>query len=72
MDFHHGVTYIVARLAGVKYEYASIVADCDQYVDDAINACLIRFDNGAMFTRISSAHKMLDYHNFQEFVNYQV
>ncbi len=25
-----------------------------------------------MFTRISSAHKMLDYRNFQEFVNYQV
>ncbi|WP_413175372.1 DUF6765 family protein [Anabaena azotica] len=72
IDFHHGVTYVVARLAGFEHEDASIVAYCAQYVDDAINSGLIKFDNGAMFTRISSAHKMLDYRNFQELANYQV
>lgn len=72
IDFHHGVTYVVARLAGFEHEDASIVAYCAQYVDDAINGGLIRFDNGAMFTRISSAHKMLDYRNFQELANYHV
>lgn len=72
IDFHHGVTYVAARLAGFKHEDASIIAYCAQYVDDAINGGLIRFDNGAMFTRISSAHKMLDYRNFQELANYHV
>jgi hypothetical protein len=72
IDFHHGVTYVVARLAGFDHEDASIVAYCAQYVDDAINGGIIKFDNGAMFTRISSAHKMLDYRNFQELANYHV
>ncbi|MBD2693141.1 DUF6765 family protein [Anabaena catenula] len=72
IDFHHGVTYVVARLAGFEHEDASIIAYCAQYVDDAINSGLIRFDNGAMFTRISSAHKMLDYRNFQELAIHHV
>jgi hypothetical protein len=72
IDFHDGVTYIVARLAGFEHEGASIVAYCAQYVDDAINAGLIQFDNGTICSRISWAHKMLDYRNFQELVNYQV
>jgi hypothetical protein len=72
IDFHHGVTYVVARLAGFEHEDASIVAYCAQYVDDAINSGLIRFDNGAIFTRISSAHKMLDYRNFQELAIHHV
>lgn len=72
IDFHHGVTYVCARLAGFDHQAASKLAYCAQYVDDAINAGLIRFDNGALFSRISSAHKMLDYRNFRELANYQV
>lgn len=72
IDFHHGVTYVAARLAGFEHQAASTIAYCAQYVDDAINDGLIRFDNGALFSRISSAHKMLDYRNFQELANYHV
>ena len=61
-----------ARLAGFGHSDASIVAHCAQYVDDSTQAGLIRFDNGAMFDRISSAHKMLDYRNFKELENYKV
>ncbi len=72
IDFHHGVTYVVARLAGFDHGEAAIVAHSAQYVDDATNAGLIRFDNGFMYNRISSAHKMLDYRNFQELANHRV
>ncbi len=72
IDFHHGVTYVAARLAGFEHEAASLIAYCAQYVDDATNAGLIRFDNGALFSRISSAHKMLDYRNFQELAIHRV
>ncbi len=72
IDFHHGVTYVAARLAGFEHEAASIIAYSAQYVDDAINDGLIRFDNGALFSRISSAHKMLDYRNFQELAIHRV
>lgn len=72
IDFHHGVTYVVARLAGFEHQEASIVAYCAQYVDDATNSGLIFFDNGALFSRISSAHKALDYRNFRKLANHQV
>ncbi|MEO1069108.1 MAG: DUF6765 family protein [Cyanobacteria bacterium J06638_6] len=72
LDFHHGVTYVCGRLAGFEHLDASIIAHSAQYVDDSTQAGLIRFDNGAMFERISSAHKMLDYRNFKELANYKV
>jgi hypothetical protein len=72
IDFHHGVTYVVARLAGFQHVEADIIAYCAQYVDDATNSGLIQFDNGCSFSRISSAHKMLDYRNFQELANHRV
>lgn len=72
IDFHHSVTYVAARLAGFEHKAASTIAYSAQYVDDAINDGLIRFDNGALFSRISSAHKMLDYRNFQTLANYRV
>ncbi len=72
IDFHHGVTYVVARLAGFDHSQANIIAHCAQYVDDATNSGLIFFDNGALFNRTSSAHKMLDYRNFRKLANYQV
>ncbi|MBW4518217.1 MAG: hypothetical protein KME16_00595 [Scytolyngbya sp. HA4215-MV1] len=72
IDFHHGVTYVVARLAGFDHKAANTIAYAAQYVDDATNGGLIRFNNGALFSRISSAHKMLDYRNFNELANHRV
>lgn len=72
IDFHNGVTYIVARLAGFDHPEADVIAHCAQYVDDATNSGLIRFDNGTIFNHISSAHKLLDYRNFRQLANYQV
>lgn len=72
IDFHHGVTYVVSRLAGLDHDQANIIAHCAQYVDDATNAGLTKFNNGALFDRISSAHKLLDYRNFRQLANYQV
>lgn len=66
IDFHHGATYVIARFAGMDHAAASIVAHSSQYVDDATNSGRIEFDNGAMYERISSAHKMLDYRNFKQ------
>lgn len=72
IDFHHTVTYVVARLAGFSHIKANIIGTCAQYVDDATNSGLMRFDNKAAYNRISSAHKMLDYRNFKELANHQV
>jgi hypothetical protein len=72
IDFHHAVTYVIARLSGFSHPKANIIAYCAQYVDDATNAGEIRFDNGAMYNRISSAHKMLDYRNSKALKNRQV
>lgn len=69
IDFHHGVTYVVARLAGFDHREADIIAYCAQYVDDATNHGLVRFNNGAFFKHTSSAHKTLDYRNFRALGN---
>jgi hypothetical protein len=70
IDFHHGVTYVVSRLAGFHHPAADIIAHSAQYVDDAINQGVIRFKNNqAMFRRISSAHRLLDYRNFETLAN---
>ncbi|RLL52216.1 hypothetical protein D8Y20_07365 [Mariprofundus sp. EBB-1] len=72
IDGHHTLTYIAARLAGFNKKKASIIAYSAQYVDDATNSGTIHFKNGAMYSRISSAHKMLDYRNSEELANHQV
>ncbi len=72
IDFHHGATYAVARLAGFDHHAAQIVAYAAQYVDDATNSGVVEFDNGAMYKRISSAHKTLDYRNFRSLANHRV
>jgi hypothetical protein len=72
IDFHHGVTYTVARLAGFAHRDAETISYCSQYVDDATNSGATRFDNGAMYSRISSAHKLLDYRNFHKLANHFV
>lgn len=72
IDFHHAVTYVVARIAGFEHDEAGIVAHAAQYVDDATNEGLVRFDNGAMYHRYATAHRMLNYRNFAELANRMV
>ena len=72
IDFHFSVTYTVARMAGFNHDDAHTVAYASQYVDDATNSGQIRFDNGAMYNRVSSAHKMLDYRNLADLANHYV
>lgn len=72
IDFHHTVTYLVARLAGFGHPEATTIAHSAQYVDDATNAGTVQFDNGAQYTRIASAHKMLDYKNMDNLADHLV
>ncbi len=72
IDFHHAVTYVVARLAGFEKEEADVIAYSAQYVDDATNDGEIEFTNGAMYGRSASAHKTVDYRNFQKLANRRV
>jgi len=72
IDFHHGTTYILARLAGFNQKDASIVAHAAQYVDDATSSGTVYFDNRAVYHRISSAHKMLDPKNVLALSNHMV
>ncbi len=70
IDFHHAATYVIARYANFGHREAALVAYCAQYVDDATNAGTISFSNGALYTRIASAHGMLDYRNFDKLANH--
>ncbi len=65
IDAHHATTYVIARLSGFSHQDAEIVAYSAEYVDDATNDGVIRFDNGATYHRICSAHRMLDYRNVE-------
>jgi hypothetical protein len=66
IDFHHTVTYVVARWAGFNQEQAEKIAYAAQYVDDATNSGRIEFNNGALYERTSTAHKMIDLNNFDK------
>lgn len=72
IDGHNTMTYVAARGAGFTQKEAAIIAHSAQYVDDATNGGYIQFDNGAMYFRIASAHKMLDYRNSEELANHHV
>lgn len=72
IDFHLGVTFIIARLAGFSSEEANIIASSAQYVDDAVKEGTILFSNRAAFSFIASAHKMIDYRNFRDLANHTV
>lgn len=61
IDGHHGMTYVLARMSGFNHGDADKIAYAAQYVDDATNSGLIKFDNGAMYSRASSAHGVLDF-----------
>lgn len=72
IDGHHTLTYVVSRLAGLSHKDADIVAYSAQYVDEATNKGVIKFDNGAMYARTASAHKTFDYRNSDELANHRV
>lgn len=63
IDFHHAATYVAARLAEFPHEEADIIAYASQYVDDATCDGAIKFDNRAIYKRISSSHKTIDFEN---------
>lgn len=63
IDFHYGVIYVVARVAGMNAHDAEIVAHACQYVDDATVTGRLEFDDGEVFDRFASAHVMYDYRN---------
>jgi hypothetical protein len=63
IDFHHAVTYVLARLADFPHEQAIIIAYSAQYVDDAQNRGTIQFDNGNTYDHIASAHAVYDVQN---------
>lgn len=72
IDFHYSVIYIIARLAGFEADEAGIVAYASQSVDDAVCNDTVWFDNGAIYKPICSAHKGLDYKNFDELADHLV
>ena len=72
IDFHHGVTYVLARLAGFTQEQADIIAHSSQYVDDAVHDGLVTFHNRALFRCSAAAHKSVDYRNFEALKNHLV
>ena len=72
IDFHHTATYVLARLAGFSQGESEIISYASQYVDDATKSGVIKFNNGAMYSRISSAHKVIDLHNTDDLLNHQV
>jgi hypothetical protein len=60
IDFHHGATYVLARLAGFDHDAAGVVAHAAQYVDDATQDGALDFRTGERYVRATSAHKTLD------------
>ena len=63
IDGHHTLTYVLSRMVGFEKDEANIIAHSAQYVDDATNSGNLKFTNGAMFSRISSAHGTYDMKN---------
>jgi hypothetical protein len=57
IDFHFGVTYVVARLADFSDAEAQIIATSSQYVDDTANRGELIFETGEMYYRSITSHK---------------
>jgi hypothetical protein len=64
IDGHHTATYVAARFAGFDHADAEIVSYAAQYVDDATNGGVVWFsDSEYLYSRIASAHSMIDPNN---------
>ncbi|MEG3617235.1 DUF6765 family protein [Magnetovibrio sp. PR-2] len=72
IDFHHGVTYVVARLSGFSHQAANTIAYSAQYVDDATNAGVLEFQDRIFYSRISTANKTLTLKHLNDFGNHLV
>ncbi len=70
IDFHHTVTYVTARLAGFAPKTAGRIGYAAQYVDNATEQGVVKFSNNALYSRVCSAHEMVDYRNFSELANH--
>jgi len=72
IDFHHGTTYVAARLAGFSGKDADVIAHSAQYVDDVTSQGPVRFSNKFLYNRICSAHRMIDTRNTRDLDNHRV
>ncbi|WP_233841503.1 DUF6765 family protein [Dyella sp. 2HG41-7] len=63
IDFHYGVIYIVARIAGLDVPAATTVAHACQYIDDSTVDGVLYFSGGESYSRVASAHSLFDYQN---------
>lgn len=63
IDFHHAVTYVIARTAGFSQAEANTIAYAAQYVDDSVTSGFIQFNNGMRYQRFATAHPVYDYEN---------
>lgn len=63
IDFHYGMIYVVARLAGLDNKRAETVAHACQYVDDSTTPGILEFTGGESYERFASAHAMNDFKN---------
>jgi hypothetical protein len=61
IDFHYGVIYAMARIGGLAREDAQVVAHACQYVDDATTDGILLFAGGERYSRIATAHELLDF-----------
>ncbi|MDD5571220.1 MAG: hypothetical protein PHD97_08705 [Bacteroidales bacterium] len=72
IDFHHAAVYVLARLAGFTAGESDIISYASQYVDDAKNEGVIKFKNGAKYSKVSSSHKAINLHNANAVQNQRV
>ena len=63
IDFHHAVTYVLARWAGFDHSEAETIAYAAQYVDDATYTGAVEFKGGQKYCRTASAYTMKDVKN---------
>ncbi|MGE5477198.1 MAG: DUF6765 family protein [Bacteroidales bacterium] len=66
IDFHHAVTYVVARFAGFSHAKAETIAYAAQYVDDSTETGYVRFDNEMRFYRQATSHPVYDPDNMDD------
>lgn len=83
IDFHHGTTYVLSRMAGFTPEQAYIIAYSAQYVDDAgtyfasqvlqmFEWHAVFFDTYEIYEYIDSSHSMFDISNVKELDQHKV
>jgi len=62
-DMHFYGTYALARAAGLTRRAAGTIANCSEYVDDAVLDRDIQFADGRAILPEMTAHRMIDYRN---------